>query len=170
MKINFYRYGYDTKQLESYISKAYKYAVEYLGLPCKDIEVNISFVSRYKIKDINNEHRGKDAITDVLSFPTLLQPNETDMHLITDILTKDNFRFDINPTTGNIFVGDICICLYRAKQQAKEYGNSIEREVTYLAVHGLLHLLGYDHMIDSDKTIMRKAEEDIMTKINLERE
>jgi probable rRNA maturation factor len=86
------------------------------------------------------------------------------------VLTKDNFRFDINPTTGNIFVGDICICLYRAKQQAKEYGNSIEREVTYLAVHGLLHLLGYDHMIDSDKTIMRKAEEDIMTKINLERE
>ena len=92
------------------------------------------------------------------------------LHYLEDTLTKENYPLDIDHETGNIVLGDICICLAKAKEQAKDFGNSIEREVTYLSVHGLLHLLGYDHMIESDKIIMRNVEENIMTKIKLERE
>lgn len=170
MKINLYRNRYSLDGIEKYIIEAYNYAVNYLKLPCSDLEVNISFVSKDDIRELNRVHRDKDSITDVLSFPTLLRPNETDMHLLGDTLTKDNFALDIDHETGNIVLGDICICMYQAKKQAKDFGNSNEREITYLAVHGLLHLLGYDHIKDSDKAIMRKAEEDIMTKVKLERD
>jgi probable rRNA maturation factor len=67
-------------------------------------------------------------------------------------------------------LGDICICKKVAFKQAKEYGNTKLREIVYMAVHGLLHLLGYDHMKDEDKKVMREVEEKIMSFINLTRE
>ena len=70
---------------------------------------------------------------------------------------------------GNIFIGSIAVCEERAKEQALEYGHSITREITYLICHGLLHLHGYDHEIDSDKKEMRALEEEIMTLIKITR-
>ena len=73
MKINLYKNRYSIDNIEKYIIDAYKYAINYLKLPCKDLEVNLSFVSKDVIKELNATHRGKDTVTDVLSFPTLLR-------------------------------------------------------------------------------------------------
>lgn len=168
MIINFNKTTFNKKYIQS-ITKAYNEALKILKVKCKDLEVNISFVSKKEIRDLNNKFRSKDSVTDVLSFPNLLEPGKTDMQLITDTLTRENFKSEINPDTNAIFVGDICICKPIAFKHAKEYGNTKLREMTYMAVHGLLHLLGYDHMQDNDKALMREMEEKIMKKVNLER-
>ena len=92
------------------------------------------------------------------------------MQLITDKLTKENYIQEINFENNCIFLGDICICKAVAYKHAKEYGNTKIREIVYMAVHGLLHLLGYDHIIENDKKIMRQVEEEIMSHINLRRD
>lgn len=169
MIINFNKRLFNKKYIEK-ISSAYDEALKILKVKCKDLEVNISFVSKSEIKKLNNKFRQKDAVTDVLSFPNLLEPGRTNMQLITDKLDKITFASEINPENGTIFVGDICICKSVVFKQAKEYGNTKLREIVYMAVHGLLHLLGYDHMTDDDKAVMREMEEKIMKKVHLERE
>lgn len=169
MIINFNKKFFNKKYIEK-ISSAYDEALKILKVKCKDLEVNISFVSKSEIKELNAKFRQKDAVTDVLSFPNLLEPGRTNMQLITDKLDKSTFASEINPENGTIFVGDICICKSVVFKQAKEYGNTKLREIVYMAVHGLLHLLGYDHMTDDDKAVMREMEEKIMKKVHLERE
>ena len=168
MIINFNKNRFNLRYI-SKITEAYEYALKALKVPCKDIEINIDFVSRARIKELNKNFRDKDAVTDVLSFPNLLNIGETNMHLITDKITKSNYKAEINPENGCIFLGDICICKSVVFKQAKEYGNSRDRELTYMAVHGLLHLMGYDHIIEEEKSIMREVEEKIMKHVNLER-
>lgn len=169
MIINFNKRLFNKKYIEK-ISSAYDEALKILKVKCKDLEVNISFVSKSEIKKLNDKFRQKDAVTDVLSFPNLLEPGRTNMQLITDKLDKITFASEINPENGTIFVGDICICKSVVFKQAKEFGNTKLREIVYMAVHGLLHLLGYDHMTDDDKAVMREMEEKIMKKVHLERE
>lgn len=168
MIINFNKKLFNKKYIE-YINNAYIEALKILKIKCKDLEVNINFVSKKEIRELNAKFRNKDAVTDVLSFPNLLEPNKTDMQLIVDKLDKKNFASEINPDNNMIFVGDICVCKNIVYKHAKEYDNTKLREMVYMAVHGLLHLLGYDHMKDEDKAIMREMEEKIMTKVNLER-
>lgn len=168
MIINFNKKLFNKKYIE-YINNAYIEALKILKIKCKDLEVNINFVSKKEIRELNAKFRNKDAVTDVLSFPNLLEPNKTDMQLIVDKLDKKNFASEINPDNNMLFVGDICICKSIVYKHAKEYGNTKLREMVYMAVHGLLHLLGYDHIRDEDKAIMREMEEKIMTKVNLER-
>lgn len=139
----------------------YKKATKVLKLP-DYLEVNIGFVSKSKIRKINKKHRNVNKVTDVLSFPTLLPHDQVGMGLVVDRLTKEKFPFDINYETGNIFIGDVYICIPKVKRQAKEYGHSFERELSYLSLHGLLHLLGYDHMVEEDKRVMREMEEKIL--------
>jgi probable rRNA maturation factor len=169
MIINFNKKFLNKNYIEK-IENAYNYALKLLKVKCRDLEVNISFVSVKEIRGLNNNFRNKDVKTDVLSFPNLLEFGKTDMQLITDKLSKKNFASDINRENGCIFLGDICICKKVAFKQAKEYGNTKLREIVYMAVHGLLHLLGYDHMKDEDKKVMREVEEKIMSFINLTRE
>lgn len=121
---------------------------------CKHLNVNnpmmnIVIVDKQKIQEINREYRGKDAITDVISFA---------FEEVDDI-KYDNIRF----------LGEIYICYDRCVEQASEYGHSIKREFCYLAVHGLLHLLGYDHMTEEDKKVMRKEEENILNEYDITR-
>ena len=71
---------------------------------------------------------------------------------------------------GNVFLGSIVICEKRAREQAQEYGHSFERELWYLAVHGILHCLGYDHMTEEEKREMREKEESVMQKLDLRRD
>lgn len=168
MIINFNKKLFNSKYIE-YINNAYNEALKILKIKCKDLEVNINFVSKKEIKELNNKFRNKDAVTDVLSFPNLLEVGKKDMQLIADRLNKKEFASEINPESGMIFVGDICICKSIVYKHAKEYDNSKLREMVYMAVHGFLHLLGYDHIKEEDKVIMREAEEKIMSKVNLER-
>ena len=168
MIINFNKIRFNKKYTDLIID-AYEYALKTLKVPCNELEVNISFVSPSKIRTLNNEFRNTDRVTDVLSFPNLLKEGVTDEQLLGETLTKDNFSTEINPENNHVFLGDICICKKVVWKQAKEYENSREREMVYMAVHGLLHLLGYDHMKDEDKQNMRKVEEKIMKHVNLER-
>lgn len=119
--------------------------------------IGVSVVSEYEIREINKDFRGIDKVTDVLSFPQFENAEE-----IIEELEGDEALVDIP-------VGDVVICLDQAERQSLEYGTTIRREVTYLFVHSILHLLGYDHMEDGDKTEMRKREELIMAALDITR-
>ncbi len=114
------------------------------------VEISLSFVSPEDIRALNREYRDVDRVTDVLSFPQFAD--------LEDI-----------PEDGAIALGDVVICTDQALLQADEYGHSPEREIVYLFVHSVLHLLGYDHMEESDKEEMRAQEEKVMSLIGLER-
>ena len=169
MIINFNKTRFNTKYIYL-IQEAYDFAIKTLKIPCKELEINIDFVSKKRIKELNTKFRNKPTVTDVLSFPSLLEEGKENSQLIIDKLTRENFANGVNPENNYIFLGDICICKAVVFKQAKKYGNSKAREMSYMAVHGLLHLLGYDHLLDSDKTVMRETEEKIMKHIKLERE
>ena len=80
-----------------------------------------------------------------------------------------DFPLDLTDDGSAVFIGSIAVCIERATEQAEEYGHSLTRELNYLICHGLLHLLGYDHLIESDKVEMRALEEIIMNKIKVNR-
>ena len=126
-----------------------------------NLSAEILFVDEDEIRELNKNQRGIDAVTDVLSFPTLDGIREQE-------IKKDYFKYDVDED-GNLFIGSIVICTKRAQEQADEYGHTYNRELLYLATHGLFHLLGYDHMTDDDKRQMREKEERVLTKINATR-
>ena len=115
-------------------------------------EVSVTLVDNEEIRRLNKEHREIDSATDVLSFPM-----------------GENGVYDTNPDSGAKILGDVVISLEQAQKQALEFGHSLEREVCYLDVHSMFHLLGYDHMAPKEKSIMRMKEETVMTRIGLER-
>jgi len=116
-------------------------------------EVDVSLVDNAQIQDINREQRQLDLPTDVLSFP----------------LGQDG-QYDQNPATGAYMLGDIVISMERALAQAEEYGHSFQREVGYLTVHSMLHLLGYDHVEGGLEAVrMREKEEAVMLSVGLPR-
>jgi len=148
----------DTGALEERLTQVITAALEAEGVadPC---EIDVLFTGLEGIRAINLEQRGVDAPTDVLSFPMFdLTPGE-----------KPRAE-DADPATGLVPLGDMCLCLERARKQAAEYGHSPEREVCYLAVHSVLHLLGYDHMDEGPmKEQMRAREEAILARLGLGR-
>ena len=131
---------------------------EGVELPC---EVNVLFTNDAGIQEVNREMRDTDRPTDVLSFPMFeLEPG---------VPPEDEDYLD--PETGLCPLGDMCISLERAEEQAKEYGHSLERELCYLAVHSVLHLLGYDHLDEGPmKRQMRAREEAILGGLGITRE
>lgn len=125
------------------------------------LSAEVEFVNEEEIADLNKRLRNVNGVTDVLSFPSL-------DGIRGKIIKKKNFPFDVDG--GRVFIGSIAVCVKRAKEQAAEYGHSEKREFTYLICHGLLHLFGYDHMTDEDKTEMRALEEKIMNAVNVTRD
>lgn len=129
---------------------------EGMELPC---EVNVLFTDDEGIRQINLDMREVDRPTDVLSFPMFdLQPGE------------HPGEEDADPATGLIPLGDMCISLERTEAQAEEFGHSPEREICYLTVHSVLHLLGYDHLDEGPmKAQMRAREEAILAELGIGR-
>ena len=111
-------------------------------------EFNLIFVNQDEIKRINKEYRKLDKVTDVISFANCDDP------------TWDK---------KNKELGDIFICIERAEEQAKEYGHSTRREFAFLAVHGYLHLCGFDHMKPEEEKVMFKIQDDILLKAGIKR-
>lgn len=146
------------------IINALNTAENVLKLSCSDVEINLTFVSKGEIKKLNKQTRNVNKVTDVLSYPTLLTE---ELGIVTKKISKKSYPFDINPETGNIILGDIVICVPRCIEQSKKYGTTKTREICYLSVHGFLHLLGYDHLVESDKKLMREKEEEILSVIGL---
>ncbi|HNZ82113.1 MAG TPA: rRNA maturation RNase YbeY [Sedimentibacter sp.] len=108
-----------------------------------DFEISVSFVTNEEIKELNKEYRNVDSETDVLSFPM-------------------NEEFD-----GVTILGDIVISTQKIIEQADDFGHSPEREMIYLTVHSMLHLLGYDHMENDEKSAMRAKEKEIMKNLKI---
>lgn len=135
------------------IKKIYENAGKYLGEDFSSVSVSVNFVSQEQIKNLNKEFRDKDRETDVLSFPNLNKKYDEKL---------EKFDSERNFDDNFLFLGDIVICKNVAKKQAKEYGHSKKREICYLALHGLLHLLGYDHIEKEEEEIMTKTAEEIM--------
>lgn len=111
----------------------------------QDYEISFSIVKQDEILMLNRDYRGIDDVTDVLSFPV----------------------FDAVDIEESGMLGDIVICYDRAKEQAYDFGHSLNREITYLTVHSLLHLLGYDHIKEDDKKEMRNLEKKIMYRLEV---
>ena len=120
------------------------------GIDTDRAVISLTLVEPEEIKSLNAEYRNVDSVTDVLSFPQFEDKEQM-------------------PSEGELCLGDVVICVERAQQQAEEYGHSFEREMVYLLVHSLLHLLGYDHMDDDEKAIMREKEEHVMEHVDLRR-
>lgn len=139
----------DEKMLQD-LEKAAVLCVEKEGLPAENAEISLTFVSKEEIRELNNTYRGIDNHTDVLSFP-----------LIED--------FDEIDSNEEYMLGDVVICLEKARRQAEEYGHSEKREIVYLFVHSVCHLLGFDHMEEDEKQEMRLREEEIMEQLQLTR-
>lgn len=125
----------------------------------------IQVVGDDEIQVINREQRNKDASTDVLSFPTVNYPAGKTAGACEKLL-----RREYDPEIGACVIGDIIISMDHVRAQAEEYGHSIKRESGYLITHGLFHLMGYDHMTDTDKPVMRAMEEKALNAIGLTRE
>jgi probable rRNA maturation factor len=120
-----------------------------------DIEVSITIVDEKRIQEINKEYRDKDQPTDVISFAL----NEQ---------SEDELKVVLHPEMPNI-LGDIIISASHVHKQAEEYSHSFERELGFLTVHGMLHLLGYDHMTEAEEKEMFSRQEDILTAYGLTR-
>lgn len=119
-----------------------------------DAEVSVRFVDNETIKELNSQYRNIDRETDVLSFPL-----------------GENGEYDVNLDTGAKLLGDIVISVEKAIEQADTYNHSLQREIGFLTVHSMLHLLGYDHEcggLEQDR--MRSKEEEVLTKIGLKRD
>lgn len=116
-------------------------------------EVSVSFVDNANIKILNAQYRNKDIETDVLSFPL-----------------GENGEYDFNPETNAYMLGDVVISMEKAVEQADLYGHSLQREIAFLTVHSMLHLLGYDHEDGGIEMVkMREKEETVLTSLGLSR-
>lgn len=116
-------------------------------------EISVIFVDDEQIRALNQKHRNMDKPTDVLSFPL-----------------GEGGQYDVNPETGAKMLGDIVISMETAVRQAEDYGHPLQREVAFLTVHSMLHLLGYDHVNGGLEAVhMREKEEAVLTQLGLKR-
>lgn len=145
------------------LKKVAKQTFKSVGQKPRLLEVGISFVDDEEIQELNKTERGINEPTDVLSFPNL-------ENVFNRQINRKNFPDDVNPENGKVELGDVVINLNRAHEQAGSFGHSFTREVAYLMVHGLLHLMGYDHVDKLDSSIMRAQEEEILSKFRLKRD
>ena len=134
-----------TDEIKNLIKKSIAAVLKVEGLD-ENVEVSVSFVGDEEIRDLNRDYRGVDKSTDVLSFPM-----DDEFIIVSRIL------------------GDVIINTRRVMEQAEELGHSNERELSYLTVHSILHLLGYDHMEDEDKKEMREREKLAMKELSIYR-
>ena len=154
--------GVDEKDSnEVLIEKVIDKCFEIENLDEKKLYVSITLTIPEEIRKINKKYRNIDKETDVLSFPVFEKE---------DI---ENFRKKSSKSSTGEFIqevlGDIIISIPRVEKQAEEYGHSFERELSYMLVHGFYHLMGYDHIEEQDKELMREKEEKVLKSLAINR-
>ncbi len=122
-----------------------------------EAEVNVVLTDNLGIQEINQQCRGINSPTDVLSFPMVEYDSPSDFSHVEEL-----FADCFNPETGELLLGDIMISVDKVEEQAEKYGHSQTRELAFLAAHSMLHLLGYDHMEDSERLIMEEKQSQIL--------
>ena len=156
---------YEITYLDLAEDKSYDKIVEKVLQKCYEEEklldskliITITFTTPEQIHKINKEYRQVDRPTDVLSFP-MFEKDELD-----EKIKSGDFPYED-------VLGDVIISIEKVREQAKEYGHSFERELSYMLVHGFYHLMGYDHIEEEDKKIMRPKEEKILNELKITRE
>ena len=146
----------ENKEYEKTIKKILTKCFEEENLIDSKLYITITLTTPENIKEINREYRAIDKETDVLSFP-MFEKDELDLK----VKNKDFEHEDV--------LGDIVISIEKVEEQAKEYGHSFEREFSYMIVHGFYHLMGYDHIKEEDKKVMRPKEDKILDDLNIKR-
>ena len=144
-------------KFEEIIKKVIEQCFKEEKLENSKLNISITLTTPENIRKINKEYRNVDNETDVLSFP-IFEKEELDKKVL-----NNNFEYED-------ILGDIVISIKRVEEQAKEYGHSFERELSYMVVHGFYHLMGYDHIKEQDKLVMRSKEEKVLTKLGITRE
>lgn len=147
-----------TKELKGLIKAAAAATLQYMDFR-KDVEISVMLTDNEGIQALNALHRNIDRPTDVLSFPMFDYDENGE-------IMEDYAEFN---EMGDLCLGDIVISLERAKEQAEDYGHSFVREVTFLTVHSMLHLLGYDHMTPEDEEEMFGYQNDILEEMGISR-
>lgn len=140
----------ENNEYVDFIKKVVNKCFEVENLQNSNLYISIILTDPKNIQEINKEHRNIDKPTDVLSFP-MFERNEL-----------ENVHFE-----NTEVLGDVIISVEKVKEQALEYGHGFERELAYMVVHGFYHLMGYDHMIEEDKVVMRAKEENVLNKLEI---
>lgn len=130
-----------------------------------EFEVNVTFTDNEGIRQINREFRELDMPTDVLSFPMVSYERPGDFSGL-----EQDSASNFHPETGELLLGDIVISLERAREQAQEYGHSLQREICFLAAHSMLHLFGYDHMEEQERIVMEQKQEKVLQSLGITRD
>lgn len=130
-----------------------------------EVQINVLLTDDKGIHNFNKEYRGIDRPTDVLSFPNLNFECESDFDIPED---QEADFFD--PDTGELILGDIIISVDKVMEQAKNYGHSLKREFAFLVAHSMLHLCGYDHMVEEEANVMEQKQEETLQKLHITRE
>ena len=130
-----------------------------------DASVNLVLTDSKGIRELNRESRGIDRETDVLSFPNV----DFEMPGVFDI-AGDRKADYFDPDTGELLLGDICICADKVREQAESYGHSQLREFAFLVAHSMFHLCGYDHMEEADAAVMERKQEEILMELGITRD
>lgn len=147
----------ENKEYENIIEKVVEQCFKEEKLENSKLYISITLTNPENIHRINKQYRDVDKETDVLSFP-MFEKNELDEK----IMNNDFEHEDV--------LGDIVISIEKVKGQAQEYGHSFEREFAYMIVHGFYHLMGYDHIKEEDKIVMRPKEENVLNKLGIRRD
>lgn len=143
-----------TDDEEKVAKKIFKTVCKIHGIRKSSVSVDISMVSQEEIHQLNLSTRGVDKPTDVLSYPALEN--------IIFPFNKKNYTDILSPEDKTLYLGEIIICREILAEQAVEYGHSETRELAFLITHGLLHLLGYDHIEEDMRTVMRAKEDEVL--------
>ncbi len=149
--------------LEKQLEKVISFVGDYVKCPY-GIEVSVSMVDKITIQDLNAQFREINQLTDVLSFPMMEYDRPADFR---GQVFQDSCSF--SPDTGELVLGDIVLCSEVVKEQAKEYGHSEIREFSFLVVHSMLHLFGYDHILEKDRMEMEEEQRKIMNMLGIQR-
>lgn len=139
----------ENNKYDEIVDKVFEVCFKEEDLYNSEIYISVILTDEKNIQKINKEYRQIDKATDVLSFP-MFEKDEID---------KAKLQKEV--------LGDIIVCMPIVKKQAEEYGHSEEREFAYMLVHGFYHVMGYDHMIEEEKTIMRSKEEKVLNKLRI---
>ena len=148
---------------EELIRSVILYCLDYEDCPY-EAEVNVLLTDNPGIREINLEQRNIDAPTDVLSFPMGDYETPADFERL-----EESGGDYFNPETGELLLGDIVISLEKVREQALSYGHSERRELAFLTAHSMLHLFGYDHMEDAERTVMEEKQREILDRLGISR-
>ncbi|MBO5774020.1 MAG: GTPase Era [Clostridia bacterium] len=152
---------YNAEQYDKILERAIKGAFKRFNINAKEVEIEVELLSAEEIQELNRDERGIDKVTDVLSFPALEE--------VSFPFNPDDYD-DVNPENDCVILGEIYICLERAIEQANEYGHIVERDLGFLATHGVLHLLGFDHVEEDERKEMEELQDEILNSVGITRD